>query len=684
MYRVRESPSVSNAETIMARLVSSVISGHIIGHRADFLADLPTWWRRAGLAICLACTAMITTATVAANADEPQGVATSPDLLVGKIRELSDTTLGSLVRDRRSSFAMAILVRDGREQFERDYGYEDPASKTLLSPASHVDMNSVKKLFIAVAVAQLLDKGLIHSVDDPINLYLKHFKLPKAFGREITIRQVATHNEGFDFGEFGAETVGGLVTDPPRYFEQRFPGYFENTGQFSTYSGYGSLLLAYMVSETTGIPFNRYATDFIVRPLGMNDTWLGAPAAPDLHRIVPFQPKSPGNAVVGEALAPIDAILPSGQWISTAHDLGKFMIALLGPGGDQRVITQPMRDAIFRIYQSNGEGGSAHGLLFDVMRSGETTFFNHGGVGAGADCLLALEIKQATGLFFCYGAVHTRVIRDPAQYPPDYELIKSVMLRPFTACPIPGAGPACPRFPASPVWLPTWDQYLGFYVSYARHHHGPARLISLLYPNSVSVEKAERSLRFNGVDGFVEVAPGVFGNPNLLETFSFLRDPVEGKMVLSGSGRPTAYERPRLLDNPRVMPRALALLVLIAMSGGLIVLLPRYGLNAPVRIAVTAYGTVVGCGVAVLYGLHAMGDSYLHGVSWPLNTLRALAILAVPVCAILIVLAIRASRTRFSGIARIGRLHLYLICVSSVLLIVFLWSLDLISVERIT
>ena len=193
---------------------------------------------RSGLAGFLTCLTLLRPA--AASAPEPVNV-TSPGPLVERMRQVTDDTLGSLVREGRSSFAMAVFVADGRVQVERNYGYEDPVSMTPLSAASLVDLNSLKKLFVAVAVAQLLDRGVIRNINDPINSYLKSYQLPERAGREVTIREVATHNAGFDFSMFGS---GSLVEDPHQYFAERFPGYFANTGPYSAYSNYGSLLLA--------------------------------------------------------------------------------------------------------------------------------------------------------------------------------------------------------------------------------------------------------------------------------------------------------------------------------------------------------------------------------------------------------------------------------------------------------
>jgi CubicO group peptidase (beta-lactamase class C family) len=607
--------------------------------------------------------------------------AQSADGLEKVFRDQTDATLGTLVRDGRSSFGAAVLVKDGRTLLAPAYGVEDPSSKSPTSiDATVIDLNSLRKLFVAVALAQLVDRHVIASIDDPMNSYLRHFKLPRAEGREVTIRAVATHTAGFDQTEFGA---GELESDPSRFFQQRFPGYVENAGIFSVYDSYGPELLAYLVSELTGQPFTRFVEDSILRPLAMNDTYLSTPAQPLAHRVVAFQPKNPANIRPGGVLKPVESAQIDGPAVSTMSDMAKFMIALLGPAAEQNVITPRMRELLFRIQQSNGAGGSAHGLLFDAIRSGAKTLFVHGGVGAGSKCMMALDIEPRTGIFYCYGDVRTRFDRDPAFLAPPFEQITDSMLKPLTACPVDEAV-GCQHYPRA-HWNEAWSPYLGLYVNAARHHHGFSRLRTIIYPTLARVVRSGDSIRLDGVDGFVEVSPGIFGSPQHLETFSFFRNESTGKTLLSVSDRPSVYERAdSLLVDPRALALFLALLVLIALSGALLAAVPVRGISTKVRAAAASYGLVVGCGVAALFGLSAFGHRYFDGVSWPLNIVRVCAFLTIPACLFLVVNAVRADPWPRAPIARLGRLHYNVITASSIIMVAALLGVGLISFAQIT
>jgi CubicO group peptidase (beta-lactamase class C family) len=603
------------------------------------------------------------------------------DALEMVFRRQTDATLGAAVREGRSSFAGAMLVEEGRLAAALTYGVEDPVSAAPISiDATLIDLNSLRKLFIAVAVAQLVDRGAIGSIDDPVNLYLKHYKLPKAFGREVTIRALATHTAGFDEAEFGA---GRLAYDPARYFERRFPGYVENAGQLSAYDSYGPKLLAYMVSELTGRPFSRYVEESILEPLAMNNTHLHSTPAPLAHRIVAFQPKRPHVVQPGDALKSVEATLVDGSSVSTFSDFAKFMVALVGPAPEQQVVTPHMRELMFRILQSNGDGGSAHGLIFDVIRFGATTLFVHGGVGLGTKCMMALDVRRRAGMFYCYGDVHRRFDHDPGLFPPPYEQMTDLMVDPMVSCPAGQAGACAP--PPGAAWNDSWKRYVGLYVSTARHHHGFSRLRSFIYPTLARIARAGQSLELDGVGGYVEVSPGIFASPHHLATFSFMRDETGRATKMSVSDRPSVYDRVgSMLDDPRAPPDCLALLALIALSGAIFLVLPAYRVDVRAMIAAASYAAVVGCGIVSLFGFSAFGHRYFDGISWPLELVRACAFLTIPASACLLAGIPRLARTRYPGVGRLARLHYGAIAVSSIVMVVLLFDVGVLSLSRIT
>lgn len=109
-----------------------------------------------------------------------------------------------LTRDDVAGATVAI-VKDGKVLFAKGYGYADVANKkpvvaneTLFRPGS------ISKLFTWTAVMQLVEQGKLH-LDRDVNEYID-YKIPEAFGKPITLKNLLTHTPGFE------ESIKDLIT----------------------------------------------------------------------------------------------------------------------------------------------------------------------------------------------------------------------------------------------------------------------------------------------------------------------------------------------------------------------------------------------------------------------------------------------------------------------------------------
>src|SRR5687768_6853445 len=109
-------------------------------------------------------------------------------------------TLDQLVSALESTrqFSGAIVIgRDGRIVYERGVGWADREARVAFTPATPTDGGSLAKPVTAAAVLSLARDGKLN-LDVPAARYVH--ELPD---REITLRQLLTHNGGFpDYGFF--------------------------------------------------------------------------------------------------------------------------------------------------------------------------------------------------------------------------------------------------------------------------------------------------------------------------------------------------------------------------------------------------------------------------------------------------------------------------------------------------
>src|SRR5271155_4463005 len=93
--------------------------------------------------------------------------------------------------------AVIVVVKDGKILFAKGYGYSDVAKRTPVTPdATLFRPGSISKLFTWTSVMQLAEQGKL-DLDKDVNDYLD-FKIPPAFGKPITLKNIMTHTAGFE------------------------------------------------------------------------------------------------------------------------------------------------------------------------------------------------------------------------------------------------------------------------------------------------------------------------------------------------------------------------------------------------------------------------------------------------------------------------------------------------------
>ena len=105
----------------------------------------------------------------------PVGSIAPEDLLnPAEVEEWADETFGRILAEHRVS-GLAIAVTQGGEVIlNKGYGYADWVARTPVDPnTSQFRIGSLSKTFLSTAVAQLLERGQIDSLDDPANKYLE-------------------------------------------------------------------------------------------------------------------------------------------------------------------------------------------------------------------------------------------------------------------------------------------------------------------------------------------------------------------------------------------------------------------------------------------------------------------------------------------------------------------------------
>lgn len=229
---------------------------------------------------------------------------------------------------------LAVAVARGdRLLFSDAAGYADLEHLVPATPTTVFDVGSVSKVMSAVAIMQLVERGLV-SLGDPVREYVP--ELPERAGTPITLWHVLTHTSGirhyepFDFprgsewdnvGSFESfEEAITLFVDDPLLFEP---------GTYYRYTSYAFNLLQGVVERVTGLPFEEYMRTRVWGPAGMLVTRFDRP------RDIVFG-RARGYEIVDgrqRRYYPDENVtykFASGGMMSSAEDLARFGVALLG------------------------------------------------------------------------------------------------------------------------------------------------------------------------------------------------------------------------------------------------------------------------------------------------------------------------------------------------------------------
>lgn len=183
-----------------------------------------------------------------------------------------------LTRSGVPGVAMAIYSPD-RGWWTGAAGWAKLEDQTPMSACHLQYLQSISKTYLAVAVLQLYEQGIIQ-LDTPITTYLpkKHSqKISKA--ETITVRMLLNHTSGVPEYNFEPALVAAILQHPDHILNpESYLDYLTGKsldfppGSYYAYRNTNYLLLALMVDALTG-DHARYISEHIFAPLGLKETY---------------------------------------------------------------------------------------------------------------------------------------------------------------------------------------------------------------------------------------------------------------------------------------------------------------------------------------------------------------------------------------------------------------------------
>jgi len=229
----------------------------------------------------------------------------------------------------------ACIVKRGELVWSRAYGWADIGGRQPMTPETVFQVGSISKTIVATAVLQTTEAGLVR-LDDDVNAYLPFaVRNPHHPQDPITVRMLLTHTASI---RDDPEVLGSLnrVDIPLSTFLRDYlvPGrrYASNSyfsaapGTAWSYTNVGASLAAHVVERVSGQSFEDYATERILRPLGIDvASWRSGPIAgvPNAVPHVDYRAVNPDEYPI---------VYPGGALRTSAPLLARFLLMFMAGG----------------------------------------------------------------------------------------------------------------------------------------------------------------------------------------------------------------------------------------------------------------------------------------------------------------------------------------------------------------
>lgn len=240
------------------------------------------------------------------------------------------------VKDAMTAFEVpgiaVAVVKDGKVVQAKGYGVRRLGEANPTDADTLFGIASNTKAFTAVALGILVEEGRI-DWDAPVINYLPTFAMWDFWvTRQITVRDLLVHRSGLGLG------AGDLLWWPPSTYDRkevmRKIRFIQPATSFRNAYAYENVLYIVageVIEAVSGQSWEQFVTERILKKVGMTSSNV-------MHSVAGSGTNSASpHALVNGVVRPVQAFTsdttnPAGGINSSANDMAKWMIVLLGEG----------------------------------------------------------------------------------------------------------------------------------------------------------------------------------------------------------------------------------------------------------------------------------------------------------------------------------------------------------------
>lgn len=323
------------------------------------------------------------------------------------------------IKSKRSPSVQYMLFDTDNILRRYSYGLADIESGIKAHDNTTYNVYSVTKTFTALAVLQLVQNNKL-SLEDKIIKYLP--ALP--YNQGIKLKHLLSHSSGIpnpiplNWIHLSTEKY---IFDRDQFFQaiiSRYSKTGSGPNEKFSYSNLGYVLLGQIIEKVSGIKYEEYVQNNIIKVLGLRDTEMGFEIKDPCNHATGYHPRiSFSNLILGffidkskymakpvENWKPFRTIYvngsPYGGLVATPSSLVKYIQALLKP--DCQLLTNDLKNLLFT--ENHTADNRATGMCFSWFkgRISGVDYFTHAGGGGGYYCEIRIypDLGLGSTVFF--------------------------------------------------------------------------------------------------------------------------------------------------------------------------------------------------------------------------------------------------------------------------------------------
>ena len=208
-------------------------------------------------------------------------------LKIKNINNLEDYINANLLK--KSPSISVIAVKNDSIVYDKSFGYVDIDKKNKTMNNSLYKIWSMTKTITAIGVFNLINNNKI-DINTPIKEYLPYLNFKyQSKSCDITIKHLLNHSSGiknnipeviswiYFEGDIFPNQTEFLKSIISNYSNLRF-----YPGEKCYYSNVNYMILGALIEKITSIRYEDYILKFVLKPLGMNETFFDIPQNPNI------------------------------------------------------------------------------------------------------------------------------------------------------------------------------------------------------------------------------------------------------------------------------------------------------------------------------------------------------------------------------------------------------------------